>query len=783
MNRLLLIRLLLSALVVGNYLSLSSAVRAGDPKPFRVPPAMPDGLELPSPASVHLQGFLGTRVLVNESNRLAKVDVEPLLAGFRKKPGVHPWIGEHIGKWMHAATLAWATTDDPDLRAKLDYAVSELIKAQEPDGYLGTYVPGKRFGLHEGSDWDVWSHKYNLMGLLTYYQYTGNELALTASRKMGDLLINTFGPGKKSILSAGTHMGMAATSVLEPIVLLYRFTADERYLEFAKYIVSSWDEAKGPKILKTLLAEKNVQKTANAKAYEMLSNLVGLCELARVTGNREYLQAALNAWGDVVAHRLYLTGSASQGEHFRDDFFLPNEEGANVAETCVTTTWIQLNSQLLRLTGEARFGNELEKTFYNHLAAAQRPDGKEWCYFTSLQGKKPYGPGINCCVSSGPRGMALVPQHAWLKSREYGQDGLVLNLFDSSRSEIPINGSPVVLSLSSEFPLHGVAVLAIGLKQSASFALRLREPTWAAPLQVEINGQKADLSRDENGWALIRARQWKNGDRVTLGFALAGRMILGEHGNKDKAALTWGPLVLAYDDKRNEDLPRSQSIGLVAENDRSPVTLKPGKDLAFTATVRSPNRPQPFEATFVPFAEAGRDGGTYRVWLRAPGAPIPQNTSLLAPGQESRSRSGNVEGSIIDGDPGTFVLTFNGRKADEDWFAVTLDEPIAISRVVFAPGKIFHDGGWFDASEAKPRIQVRRTKGARWETVAEISSYPETTATDPADLGDGQRQSFITRFSETIKAVAVRVIGKPASGDNPNQAFSSCGELMAFDEP
>ena len=41
---------------------------------------------------------------------------------------------------------------------------------------------------------------------------------------MGDLLIATF-PGKKSILAAGTHVGMAATSVLEPIVLLYRLTA------------------------------------------------------------------------------------------------------------------------------------------------------------------------------------------------------------------------------------------------------------------------------------------------------------------------------------------------------------------------------------------------------------------------------------------------------------------------------------------------------------------------------------------------------------------------------
>src|SRR5262249_35936812 len=206
-------------------------------------------VEMPSPAAVQLGGFLGTRVSANEKNRLVKVDLERLLAGFRHKPGEHPWIGEHIGKWMHASTLAWANTDDAELRTKLDYAAAELVKAQEPDGYLGTYVPEKRFGLYRESDWDVWSHKYNLMGLLTYYQYTGTDGALNACRKIGDLLINTFGPGKKSILSAGTHVGMAATSVLEPIVLLYRLSGDKRYLEFAQYIVQSWDEAGGPKVL------------------------------------------------------------------------------------------------------------------------------------------------------------------------------------------------------------------------------------------------------------------------------------------------------------------------------------------------------------------------------------------------------------------------------------------------------------------------------------------------------------------------------------------------------
>ncbi len=254
-----------------------------EPVPIVVEAGLADAASVLSPSQIHIGGWLGARIDANARNRLLAVDTEPLLAGYRKRPGSHPWIGEHVGKWLHAATLAWAYTGDPHLKAKLDRVAADLIACQEPDGYLGTYVPEQRFGLYQGADWDVWSHKYNLIGLLTYYHYTGNRPALDCCRKMADLLCATF-PARKSILAAGTHVGMAATSVLEPVVLLYRFTGDARYLEFARYIVKSWDEPGGPAIGASLRAGRGVNRTANGKAYEMLSNLVGLCELARATG-------------------------------------------------------------------------------------------------------------------------------------------------------------------------------------------------------------------------------------------------------------------------------------------------------------------------------------------------------------------------------------------------------------------------------------------------------------------------------------------------------------------
>lgn len=754
------------------------AETARTPRSYRAAAAMPDTLEALSPSFSHLDGYLGRRVANNEKDRLLEVDLKPLLAGYQHRPGSHPWIGEHIGKWMHAATLAWAYTGDKALKAKLDGAVRDLIATQEPDGYLGTYAPDKRFGLYPGNDWDVWSHKYCLLGLLTYYQYTGSQPALTTCRKIGDLLIRTFGPGKKSILSAGTHFGMAATSVLEPVVLLYRNTGDTRYLDFAKYIVKAWDEPTGPHVLTTLTTLKSVGKTANGKAYEMLSNLVGLCELARATGDRTYLVPALNAWNDVVANQLYLTGTASYGEIFHANHDLPNKPNFSIGETCVTVTWIQLTSQLLRLTGEAKYGNELERSYYNHLAAAQRPDGAEWCYYTALEGTKPYGPGINCCVSSGPRGMALAPTMAYFKRTEKNRrETLVVNLLESSHATLKLGGQNVTVTQESRFPVQGVAELRLRLAKPAKFGLQVRAPKWGQPFRIALADGEA--GHDADGWVRVPARLWHDGERVTLRFSLTAKVITGEYGNKGRAALTWGPFVMAYDEAYNPGLPSSTT--LVLENPGS-ATLRAenGKPaLSLTTPMLSLRDKTTRPAVFVPFAEAGTAGSRYRIWMVAPGAETHLKFSLLMEGKESRNAEGNVGGSIVDGDRDSFVVTYDGKLHREDWFAITLPVPTVVRRIVYTHGMLFHDGGWFDASAGKPRIEIKRTMQGDWEQVGVLSDYPETTATDAKELQD--RQEFTLTLPEPTSIVAVRVVGKSACGDSPEQSFSSCAELQAFE--
>ncbi len=508
--------------------------------PDKLPVVVADRQDAQIPDREHLSGMIGSRIQNSAINRLLPMDVDRLLEGFRKRPGRQSYDGEHVGKWLHAATLAWVYTGNAQLRAKLDNVVKELLKCQLDDGYLGTYLPKTYW-----TEWDVWSHKYDLIGLLTYVRYTGNTAPLAGCRKIGDLLCNTFGdgPGKRDIIKAGEHVGMAPGSVLEPMVWLYRLTGEKKYGDFCQYILRAWEHPNGPHIVSRLLDGKGVNKVGNAKAYEMLSCINGMLEWYRTTGDSRYLRTALNAWEDIVAKRLYITGTASAGEVFHGDHELVNT--GSVGETCVTVTWLQLNAHLLRLTGEARFAEQLERVVYNQLCGAQRPDGKAWGYYVEMEGKKPYTATLDgqCCLSSGPRGLALVPTFAITTDA----DGAVVNFYDAGRAKLRLrDGTAVKLTIETQYPASSQIAIAVDPAEEHEFTVKLRIPAWCARPSLRVNGEAAEGKPAADGYAALK-RSWKPGDKIELAIPLEPRLVLGDHKNLNKAAVLYGPLVLAAD--------------------------------------------------------------------------------------------------------------------------------------------------------------------------------------------------------------------------------------------
>ena len=568
-------------------------------------------------------GFLGVRIDANKKNRMLTVDENDMLDAFERREVKHQdWQGEHVGKFLHAATLTWNYSHDANLKVKIDRVVARLLKTQEENGYLGTYPKDQRW-----DSWDVWAHKYDLIGLLTYYQFTklanqgeatplGTE-ALTACRKIGDLLIATFGmePGKRDINKSGGHVGMASDSVLEPVVLLYRATNDTRYLDFARYIVTNYDAPGGPAILTLLESKKSVRAVANAKAYEMTSNFNGLLELYRVTGEKRLLDLMQIAWRDIVQNRLYITGSTSSSERFQDDFHLPNRMDANICETCVTVTWEQMNLQLLRLTGNPRYADELEKSVYNHLLAAQKPTGDDWAYYTPLEGRKPYDNYTTCCHSSGPRGVALIPEIACMASSD---GGLVVNFYNDGTATTRLKSGEVTIKQTTRYPWEGdVSLTVIPEKNAQSFPLRLRIPAWSPKYEVMLNGKplpSGERIEVRSGYIVLN-RAWNRQDVVHLTMSLPDRVLLGDHENAGKGAILHGPLVLALDSAANGDNPiRRYGLGIDPAKPNS-ISLKAGENLTFSLTGAATGKGKT-NLTLVPYAVAGGDGkSNFAVWI------------------------------------------------------------------------------------------------------------------------------------------------------------------------
>ncbi len=538
-----------------------------------------------------VNGYLGKRLQQNIEERLLKIDEAGIINGYLQRPGSHPWIGEHVGKYLETACNVWKNTHDERIKNQMDRLMLALINSQLNDGYLGTYIPAEYW-----TSWDVWSHKYNLYGLLAYYATTGYQPALEACKKMGDLLCKTFGnnSGQRDIILAGEHMGMAATSILDPMVELYRYTGDKKYLGFCYYILDAWEHANGPKIISALFTSGKVTKVGNGKAYEMLSNFVGLTKLYRLTGDEKLLKPVLIAWQDIVTNRLYITGTTSSMEYFQDDDVLPAADKDHIGEGCVTTTWIQLNQNLLNITGDVKYLEEIEKSIYNHLLAAENPQTGCVSYYTPLMDKKPYSCEITCCTSSVPRGIAMIPFFTVGKLNE----SAIIMLYENGKykENIISNGDKKIqleLDISTDFPSSGKVEIVVKPNLTADFPILLRTPSWSKHFIATVNGEKYE--NNIQGYLTIN-RLWKLGDKISISFDMPIQFIDGGKSYPDQIAFKRGPQVLAFDSDLNNKILPKQWIG----------------KQVYDAELKN-NQKQKF--VLVPFADAGQTGAAVKVWL------------------------------------------------------------------------------------------------------------------------------------------------------------------------
>lgn len=515
-----------------------------------VKPAVADVL-LPATA-VNLNGYLADKLSSDIDNRLLAQDVDRLIAPFKleNRTETSLWQSEFWGKWFTSVALAYRYHPDARLKATLDHAAAGLIATQTPDGYIGNYAAAHRL---EG--WDIWGRKYCMLGLLAYYDITKDKKSLTAASRVADNLIDDLNKKDGIIVTKGNYRGMAASSVLEPICLLYNRTGNKKYLDFAKEIVRQWETPEGPQLIskaKVNVAER-FPKPKNwyspeqgQKAYEMMSCYEGLLELYRITGNKTYRQAVEDVWTNIKNTEIDIAGSGASTEMWFGGKALENTPINHFQETCVTVTWLKLTQHLLRLTGDAKYADEAERTYYNALLASMSNHGAEWAKYTPLNGERlpgseQCGMGLNCCVASGPRGLFAIPLFMVMAT----SDGLQVNYFaDGAFKLTSPKGQSLTLSQHTDYPKSGVINIDVNLPKSEDLTISLRIPSWSAKSKLTINGiEEPNLQPGQ--YAKLK-RTWKPGDKITLELDMRGRVV--ETGSSlQSVAIMRGPIVLARD--------------------------------------------------------------------------------------------------------------------------------------------------------------------------------------------------------------------------------------------
>ena len=341
----------------------------------------------------------------------------------------------------------------------------------------------------------------------------------------------------------------------------------------------------------------------------------------RLTGDSQLLQVINYTFDDISANRLFATGTSSDHERFQDNHYLLADTSAHMGEGCVTTTWLQFNTQLFSITGDLKYYNEIEKTIYNHLLGAENPQTGCVSYYTPLIGEKPYRCNITCCLSSVPRGIALIP---------YLNFGLLNNiptllLYEPAQIKENIKTSsqktiPLELTLTSEFPRKGTATVQVHIPGSAQFPLQLRVPEWAKNYTATVNGKSYKSGPDQ---LLKIERQWKDKDKIAVSFDIETEIINGGKTYPNSFTLKRGPQIFALDQSLNPQLqldktkfvyPLQDNIKLTDAQDKLPKGWV--GTLAYATEIKTADNGQQ-SLVFVPYADASQTGGFSTLWVPA----------------------------------------------------------------------------------------------------------------------------------------------------------------------
>lgn len=426
---------------------------------------------------------------------------------FRLQPDAenHAWRGEYWGKMMRGGALIYKYTESAELYDVLTETVRDMLTVGEADGRVSSYKKEMEFTY-----WDIWCRKYVLLGMEYYLEICKDEALkeeiISFIKAAADYILSHFGEGKLKITKAtGSWLGVNSSSILEPMVKLYKLTGEQRYLDFAKYIIDCGG-AEGIDIFeKAYRNEVLPYQYGVTKAYEIMSCFEGLLEYYYVTGIEKYKTAVINFAKGILASEISIIGCSGVThelfDHTRNRQTVPYDI---IQETCVTVTWMKLCSRLLALTEDSAFADAIETSLYNAYLGALNTEHSESEYMhKKIPGLKAtpsflafdsYSPLIplkrgrkvggnqffadnsyyGCCACIGAAGLGVVLENVITVN----ENVVTVNFFESMNTEFKIGSTDVKLSMATEYPIGEKVRIEISANEPVHFVLKVRNPEF-----------------------------------------------------------------------------------------------------------------------------------------------------------------------------------------------------------------------------------------------------------------------------------------------------------------
>jgi len=470
------------------------------------------------------------------------------------------WRGEYWGKMMRGGALIYAYTRDEALYSVLTDTMRDMMTVAEPDGRVSSYAREGEF-----DSWDLWCRKYVLLGSEYYLDICRDEAfkkeIIAFLCGCLDYIMAHIGPDKKDINTASrSWYGVNSSSILEPVVKLYNLTKDQRYLDFASYIVNEGG-AKGINIFELAYENRLLPyQYGVSKAYEMTSCFEGLLEYYLATGIEKYRTAVINFANAVRKSEVSIIGSCGVTHELFDHTAARQTvryDGV-MQETCVTVTWMKFCSRLLSLTGESVWADEMEKSFYNaylgalnlnHLEAdkitQKLVDTGMVSTFMPFDSYSPLTPGkrgvqvggeqtlrdgsyYGCCACIGSAGVGVFLANAITVDG----DTVTINFFEKGTFHAWVGPRRVSITMDTNYPADGRVHIKVLSQRPNDFTLKVRNPSWA------------------NGGYMYFTRKWYNDD-IEVDFDMPVVLHTPEHWEKD----------VVYIDTRNRAPGYTNSAG------------------------------------------------------------------------------------------------------------------------------------------------------------------------------------------------------------------------------